>query len=156
MGANHLTVCLLIGTAMTQGCRTSKASRRAADVARPLLTGYENRLSAPLGPGGEFVARTQIEWDSGWKALGLPGSPPPVDFTKEVAALRADYMGASPVPYESGVDSARSDSASGVITVYAHMHGDQGGVDTASRKVLAAALRVAPSTRVTVRWRLTN
>jgi len=156
MRATSASVCCLFATAMLQACKASAPARAADDLARPLLTGYETRLSAPLGPGGELVAYTRAEWDSGWKALGLPGSPPSVDFAREMAVLRADYFGGSPIPYESGVDSARADSLGDVVTVYAHVHADQGGVDTASRKVMAAALRVAPTARVTVRWRLTN
>ena len=156
MSVSSSIALVLLATSLLQGCKSAKPSHSADQLARPLRTGFENNLSAPLGPGGEVVAHSQSEWDVGWRRLGLPGAPPPVTFTREIAVLHANYFGGSPFTYESGVDSARFDAATGVVTVYAHARASEGGVDTSSRKVLAAALRVPPIARVTVHWRLTN
>jgi hypothetical protein len=137
-------------------CHRASSARSDRNLATPLTTGFENQLSAPLGQGGELVAYTATAWDSGWRALNLPGPPPAVDFSQNVATLRAEYFGGSPSEYESGVDSAVSDANGILVTVYAHVRISGVGVDTSSRKVLATAIRV-PSNRprVLVHWRLT-
>jgi hypothetical protein len=138
-------------------CHGDQPERSSRDLARPLVTGFEGQRSAPLGPGGELVARNAAEWENGWRALGLPGGPPAVDFPREIAVLRAQYFGGSPIEYESGVDSAVRVAEDSAIAVYAHARTSNGGVDTSSRKVLAAAIRLpSGNPTFTVQWRLTR
>ena len=138
------------------GCQRERVARSERDLAIPLRTGFENWRSAPLGPGGVLVAYTAAAWDSGWKALALPGAPPAVDFSRNAATLRAEYFGGSSSGYESGVDSAVSEASGAVIAVYAHERSSGVGVDTSSRKVLATAFRVPANrpARVAVQWRV--
>ena len=139
-------------------CHRESAARSERNLALPLKTGFEAQLSAPLGPRGELVAFTAAAWDSGWKALALPGTPPVVDFSKNVATLRAQNFAGSPAEYESGVDSVLSEDAGTLIAVYGHERMSSGGMDTSSRKVLATAIRgpVNQSPRLTVQWRMTT
>jgi hypothetical protein len=151
LGFVPIAVCAALA-----GCHRERSARSDRDLAIPLTTGFEDQRSAPLGPGGELVAYSAAAWDSGWKALALPGAPPVVDFNQNAATLRAQYFGGSPFGYESRVDSAVSEAGGAVIAVYAHERISDGGVDTSSRKVLATAFRLPANrpARVTVQWRV--
>jgi hypothetical protein len=108
---------------------------------RPLVTRYEGTLSAPLGPAAEVVARDQRTWDSSWRALQLPGTPPDVDFARELAVLKVTRYGSSPFTYSSSIERANLDATSRVLTVYVRVRHSEQVVDTSSRKVVAAAIR---------------
>jgi hypothetical protein len=124
---------------------------------RRLVTRYESTLSAPNGPSGYLVARNRSSWDSGWRALGLPGSPPAVDFSRELAVLKATAYGGSPMVYSSRIERAELDSSLSVLSIYVRLNDTGGGVDTSSRKVVAAAISAdsnQPPWQGTVVWRV--
>jgi hypothetical protein len=107
---------------------------------RRLATGFENQRTAPVGPSGHVVARTLAAWDSGWRSLGLPGHPPAVDFTRELAVLQATGFDSIPALYASAVDRAEIDAGGRTLSVFMSFSSSEGGVDTSGRKVVAAAI----------------
>jgi hypothetical protein len=114
-------------------------------------------VSAPDGPSGYVVAGSSTTWDSGWRALGLPGTPPAVDFSRELAVLKATAYGSSPFAYSSRIVRAELDSRSTVLTIYVRLNDGGAGVDTSSRKVVAAAISSAsgrPPWQGAVAWQV--
>jgi hypothetical protein len=153
-------IALLVGLAVVVGSAVSSpagAARVPQIPLRVLPTGFENRWSAPLGPDSAVVARSQAAWDSAWRALGLPHTPPAIDFSREVAVAKASSYGSSPIGYESHIDSARVESAGRVLVVFLTIRASLVVVDTSSRKVVAAAVRRSgrdPRWPAVVRWNL--
>ena len=110
---------------------------------RQLVTRYENSLTAPDGPSGYVVARNGATWDSGWRALGLPGSPPKVDFSRELAVLKATEYGSSSMTYSSEIERAELDRGATTLSIYVRLNDVGPSVDTSSRKVVGAAISSA-------------
>lgn len=131
--------CLVL--LMTASCRQAPADARPhVHRVRALVTGYEAARSAPLGPAVAAAASTPAAWDSLWRAAALPGRPPSVDFSRELAVLDAIPYGDGPIFYQSGVDSAHVDTLSQQLRVYIGIRMSPAGADTSSRKAVAAAI----------------
>jgi hypothetical protein len=82
-----------------------------------------------------------VEWDSLWtRVYGLPGQPPAVDFSTEVALLKVTSYGGGISGYASDITGARINARHDTLYISYRVRDSGFAVDTSSRKALAAAV----------------
>jgi hypothetical protein len=143
---------LTLGASAGLGCEPSTARADKATL-RTLHTGFECERTAPLGREGRGIASTQVAWDSLWSQVyALPGRPPAVDFSREIALLQVTSYGGGLSGYASEFSGARISSQRDTLYMRYRIRDVGPAVDTSSRKAIAAAVSFHGAAAFAVAW----